>query len=192
MRDTESYTQTQEIPTVGIYGANTDDLFGAPPPTCEYRFCGKPIPSDRLQRHGKYCCDEHGVLERRYRAEDRKQNAVQERREEFREEAEEFLRQNPEVLKVFVALALFCKRNGTKVGAKAIVEVIRWFRKFNGNQFREIALILEGLGEIRSGGPYKLNDHYTRYFRLIAEEEEPELVGFFEDRGKKKSGGENG
>ena len=175
------HTEAQEIPTVGIYGANTGDLFGGSDsghPVCEYRYCDKPIPRKRLRHHAKYCCDWHGILERQCRNEERRLN----RQNELLQQTEEFLMENREVLSVFIALALFAKQSGVKVGAKAIVELIRWFRQFRRDQFPQICDTLKETGTIHSSGQWKLNNSHTRYIRKIAEKECPELVGFFEDR----------
>ena len=42
-------------------------------PTCQYRYCAKPIPLKRSRYPSKYCCDECGRLERKcQKGDDRK------------------------------------------------------------------------------------------------------------------------
>ena len=82
------------------------------------------------------------------------------------EKFERYHRENPQVFELFRRFAFDAKRTGRRIGAKAIMERIRW----------EMNLTT------RDSEGFKINNNYTsRYVRLL-EEKYPEFKGFFEKR----------
>jgi hypothetical protein len=76
-----------------------------------------------------------------------------------------FHERNPHVYEALRQIALWCHRNGKRMGIKAIYERARW--EFN----------------IRTDGePYRLNNNFTALYARKIMSEEPQLVGFFETR----------
>lgn len=76
-----------------------------------------------------------------------------------------FHEKNPHVYQALRTVALWCLKNGKRMGMKAIYERVRW--EFN----------------IRTDGePYKLNNDFTSMYSRLIMENEPQLDGFFETR----------
>lgn len=72
---------------------------------------------------------------------------------------------NPHVYEALKTVALWCVRNGRKMGIKAIYERVRWEYSIS-----------------TSGSPYKLNNNYTAYYARKLMRDVPELAGYFETR----------
>jgi len=74
----------------------------------------------------------------------------------------------------FIRLALYCKtRLNKKVGQRAIWEKLRWSYEY----------------ERPDGEEYLLNNNYTKYVALFAEERVPELKGYFDFRERQERKG---
>lgn len=72
-----------------------------------------------------------------------------------------------QVANLFIRLAYGAKKRGVKVGAKAIVERIRWHFMLRDRDKSE---------------HFKINNNYTAYLARFAIEREPFLDGYFELR----------
>lgn len=68
---------------------------------------------------------------------------------------------------MFIRLALGCCKRGKKVGAKLLFERLRWHYEIATNQ----------------GDLYKLNNNYTAYVAMFAEDRVADLRGYFKHRG---------
>lgn len=83
-----------------------------------------------------------------------------------------FHQANPQVYEALRAIALWCVRNGRRMGIKAIYERVRW----------ELAIQTDGEEE------YRLNNNYTSLYARMLMAREPELAGFFETRRRRARG----
>lgn len=72
---------------------------------------------------------------------------------------------NPHVYTALRYVALWCVRNGRKMGMKAIYERVRWEYSVQTDE-----------------EPYRLNNNYTAYYARLLMADEPELAGYFETR----------
>ena len=72
-----------------------------------------------------------------------------------------------QVANLFIRLSYGAKKRGVKVGAKAVVERIRWHFMLRDRDRQE---------------HFKINNNYTAYLARFAMEREPYLEGFFECR----------
>jgi hypothetical protein len=80
---------------------------------------------------------------------------------------ETFHAANPQVYKALVTLARKAKARGkTRVGIKALVEVVRW------------ELSLETAGDFE----FKVNNSHAPHFARLIMAQEPDLAGIFETR----------
>jgi hypothetical protein len=80
---------------------------------------------------------------------------------------EEYFMGNPRVWTYFKRFATYAKSHNKRIGAKAIMERVRWECDF---------------GEEASGTEFKVNNNYTSYYVRLLISQCPEFKGFFELR----------
>lgn len=80
---------------------------------------------------------------------------------------EEYFMGNPRVWTYFKRFAAYAKAHNKKIGAKAIMERVRWECDF---------------GEEASAGEFRVNNNYTSYYVRLLISQCPEFKGFFELR----------
>lgn len=80
---------------------------------------------------------------------------------------ERYFCDNPNVWKYFKRFAVYAKAHNKKIGAKAIMERVRWECDF---------------GEEASAESFKCNNNFTSYYVRLLITQCPEFKGFFEMR----------
>ena len=80
---------------------------------------------------------------------------------------EEYFMNNPRVWIYFKRFATYAKSHNKKIGAKAIMERVRWECDF---------------GEEAGGTEFKVNNSYVSYYVRLLISQCPEFKGFFELR----------
>lgn len=80
---------------------------------------------------------------------------------------EQYFCENPRVWTYFKRFATYAKAHNKRIGAKAIMERVRWECEF---------------GEQSKPGEFKVNNNYTAYYVRLLLSQCPEFKGFFELR----------
>jgi len=78
---------------------------------------------------------------------------------------EQYFLDNPRVWIYFKRFATYAKAHNKKIGAKAIMERVRWECDF---------------GEEAGSGEFRVNNNYTAYYTRLLMLQCPEFKGFFE------------
>ncbi|MHA1720095.1 MAG: hypothetical protein ACTSXK_11280 [Promethearchaeota archaeon] len=112
-----------KLPPGERFGGKFEDLFGNPDPKCQYRFCGNVIPWHRQRYNAKYCCDEHGRMERELRVHDMEVYRYRKRRDE----AFQFDLKNPQFYENLKNNAIeFLKKGSGKFTFRLLWEYTRY------------------------------------------------------------------